>query len=181
VSEKVTAMTASPLPRRRVNRQSRKQVIGLLIGLALVWLTTLSLRLFGKMPIATPPKYISQIRRLQSLNPEDDAVRDFHNGNYRLFVLEVARQKVPGVPNSNERVQQLGVRVIPLPFATATDKSQERLQHAAFEYAFKYNVAILKLIEKEGLSATAPSTLPAALQPATQPNLRKAPLPTTQP
>jgi len=167
-------MTASSLPRRRLDRSSRRQVIGLLIGLAVVWLIVLFVAWFGKFKVPTPPKYLAQLRRLQSLNPESDASADYQNGACKLYVLEQSdRQKVPGVPNPAQRIQQLGVRVIPMPLGTG-DKGQERLQHAAFEYAFKYNVALLKLIDKQGLPATRPDTQPTRPIPARNGTMRPA-------
>ena len=171
-------MTATPLPRRRLDRQSRKQVIGLLIGLAVVWLITLLVAVFGKPMSAPPPKYVAQLRRLQNANAEADAKAEYENGIYKLYVLEQSdRQKVPGVSNPGERIAQLGMRVIPIPF-DAVDKGKERLQRAAFEYASRYNVAMLRLIDKEGLPATSPTTRGAASLPTPQVS-RRAPA-TTQ-
>ena len=171
-------MTATPLPRRRLDRQSRKQVIGLLIGLAVVWLITLFVAVFGKPESAPPPKYLAQLRRLQNANAEADAKAEYENGVCKLYVLEQSdRQKVPGVPNPAEQIQKLGMRVIAIPF-DATDKGKERLQRAAFEYASKFNVAMLRLVDDQGLPTTLPTTRAATSSPATQPS-RRAPA-TTQ-
>jgi hypothetical protein len=180
VTKAVSDMTAPSLPRRRLDRQSRRQVIGLLIGLALVWLTMAFLATMGVFKIAAPPKYLSQLKRLQNANPEADAEKEYQSGIYKLYVLEQSdRQKIPGVPNPAERIQQLGVRVIFIPFEKG-DKAQDRLQHAAFDYAFKYNVAMLKLVDKHGLPIASPATRPQT-QPPPIPARSGTPRPATQP
>jgi len=54
--------------------------------------------------------------------------------------------------------------VIPVPF-DAPDAEQKRMQHIAFDYAFRYNIALLKAVGAE--KQTRPSTTQATTRGAT--------------
>lgn len=164
-------MTQPSVQRRRIDRSARRQVFGLLIGLALVWLVTLILMLRGSMIAGPPPRYLAQLRRLQSANPEADAAAAFEGGNLKFYVLDRSDgQKIPGVANVDDR-HRYGVRVIPVPFDTPNGAEQERLQHVAFTYAYRYNVELLKRMAGQGSATSGPSatTRPAATRASTTP------------
>jgi hypothetical protein len=129
----------------------------MLAALALIWTATLMMLWRGGPAPQVPQRFMYELRRLENANPEAEAASALAHGDHRLVVLERGDgQHIPGVTAPDARTRY-GVKVVPYLFETATGKNQQQLQHAAFQYAFNYNVFILK---KLAPVTTAPTQQP---------------------
>jgi len=142
----------------------------MLVVLALIWIISGILLWRGHTSVQVPTRYLAFLHRLESANPEADAEAAVRNGDLRLLKIDRADlgQKLPGVTDAEDRTRY-SVRVIAIPFDTP-DAEQKRMQHVVFDYAFRYNVALLKAV---GGIQTRPATTEAATTraaAATQPN-----------
>jgi hypothetical protein len=132
----------------------------MLVVLALVWIISGILLWRGNRSAQMPTRYLAILRRLEAANPEGEAEAAVRNNDLRLLMVERADigQRLPGVTNPADRAR-FPVRIIPIPF-DAPDAEQKRIQHIAFDYAFRYNVALLKAVGVD--RQTRPSTTQGA-------------------
>jgi len=157
-------MVSDEQPRRRPNHAVRTQVLVMLSILALVWAATGLVLWRSSNKPQIPQRFLGELRRLKNAKPQADAAARLEAGDHRLLVLERGEgQTIPGVAVPDARMKY-GVRVVPYLFDATASKDQEELQHAAFEYAYNYNLFVIKK-----LAATLPTTAGAATTPATVP------------
>src|SRR5689334_1403815 len=127
-------------PRRRPNHAVRTQVPVMLSILAPRWAATGLVPWRGSGKPQIPQRVLAELRRLKNAKAEADAAARFEAGDHRLLVLERGEgQRIPGVTAPDARAKY-GVRVVPYLFDATASKDQEELQHAAFEYAYNYNL-----------------------------------------